>query len=124
MDLFKPEELELLVCGSKVLDFLELERAARYVDGYTKESEIASWLWDVIHDDMDNEQKKKFLQFVSGSDRAPVNGLGSLTLFIGRHGPDTDRLPCAHTCFNHLLLPEYSSKEKLKIKLMNAIQNS
>jgi hypothetical protein len=35
---FKPEELELLVCGSQKLDFFELEKAARYVDGFTKES--------------------------------------------------------------------------------------
>jgi ubiquitin-protein ligase E3 A len=124
MELFKPEELELLVCGSKVLDFKELEENARYVDGYTEHSEIISWLWDVIHNDMTDIQRKKFLFFTTGSDRAPVNGLGSLNLFVGRHGPDTERLPCAHTCFNHLLLAEYSSKDKLRIKLMTAIENA
>lgn len=36
--MFKPEELELLVCGSKKLDFKALEKAARYIDGYTAES--------------------------------------------------------------------------------------
>lgn len=29
---------------------------------------------------------------------------------ISRNGPDSDRLPTAHTCFNHLLLPEYTDK--------------
>lgn len=52
--------------------------------------------------------------FTTGCDRAPINGLSHLPLVVGRHGPDTERLPCAHTCFNHLLLPEYSSKEKLE----------
>ena len=31
------------------------------------------------------------------------------------------RLPTSHTCFNVLLLPEYSSKEKLKERLLKAI---
>lgn len=31
------------------------------------------------------------------------------------------RLPTSHTCFNALLLPEYSSKEKLKERLLKAI---
>lgn len=31
------------------------------------------------------------------------------------------RLPTSHTCFNVLLLPEYSSKEKLRERLLKAI---
>lgn len=33
----------------------------------------------------------------------------------------SSRLPTSHTCFNVLLLPEYSSKEKLKERLLKAI---
>jgi len=33
-------------------------------------------------------------------------------------------LPSSHTCFNHLLIPEYASKEKLKAKLILAISNA
>eukprot|EP00960_Hanusia_phi_P014573 430137-Hanusia_phi.AAC.1 len=43
----------------------------------------------------------------TGSDRSPIKGLGSMTFVISRNGPDSERLPTAHTCFNHLLLPEY-----------------
>jgi ubiquitin-protein ligase E3 A len=64
------------------------------------------------------------LAFCTGSDRAPILGLGSLPIYIGRHGDEDERLPSAHTCFNHLLIPEYSSKEKLKVKLELAIENS
>jgi hypothetical protein len=38
IQMFHPEELELLVCGAKEMDFKELEKGVRYVDGYTKES--------------------------------------------------------------------------------------
>lgn len=55
IELFRPEELELLVCGSKVLDFKELETATKYVDGYTEESEIVGWLWEIIHSDMTDD---------------------------------------------------------------------
>lgn len=53
--MFHPEELELLICGAKEMDFKELEKATRYVDGYTKESQIASWLWEVILIDMNDD---------------------------------------------------------------------
>ena len=33
------------------------------------------------------------------------------------------RLPTAHTCFNALLLCEYSSKDKLRERLTTAINN-
>lgn len=121
IELFNEVELDLLICGSKTLDFSDLEKATRYVDGYNKESVMVSWLWEVINEDMDDAQRKLFLQFTTGSDRAPIGGLQNLPFFIGRAGPDTDRLPSAHTCFNHLLLPEYSSKDKLRSKLLSAI---
>ena len=73
---------------------------------------------------MTEEQQKRFLAFCTGSDRAPILGLGSVRLYIGRHGEDSDRLPSAHTCFNHLLIPEYSDKDKLKQKLLLAINNA
>ena len=121
--LFKPEELELLVCGSKTLDFHAWEDAAKYVDGYTLENPVCKWMWEVVHE-LTPDQQKQFLAFCTGSDRAPILGLGSVRLYIGRHGEDSGRLPSAHTCFNHLLLPEYATKEKLREKLLLAISNS
>lgn len=47
-----------------------------------------------------------------------------MKLIISRNGPDTDRLPTAHTCFNAFLLPDYSSKDKLREKLLIAINNA
>ena len=42
-------------------------------------------------------------------------------MIITKNGPDSDRLPSAHTCFNVLLLPEYSDKHKLANLLAKAI---
>jgi hypothetical protein len=35
-----------------------------------------------------------------------------------------DRLPTSHTCFNALLVPEYASKDKLRERLLTAVENA
>ncbi|CAF0852396.1 unnamed protein product [Rotaria sordida] len=121
--LFRPDEIELLVAGSQVLDFNQLASAAEYDGGYTKDSLTIRNFWNVLMSFTD-EQKRKFLRFTTGSDRAPIGGLARLKLIISRNGPDTDRLPTAHTCFNAFLLPDYSSIDKLREKLLIAINNA
>jgi len=120
--LFRYDELELLICGSKELDFRALETAATYQDGFTSSSDPVRWFWEVVHD-LSPDEKKSLLQFCTGCDRAPVGGLGRLQLILSRAGPDSDVLPTVHTCFNHLLLPDYKSKEKLESLLRLAIQH-
>lgn len=70
---------------------------------------MIAWFWEVAHS-FTEAQKKRLLMFVTGSDRVPIKGLASLQppLVISRNGPASDRLPTAHTCFNHLLLPAYA----------------
>lgn len=46
--------------------------------------------WEVVHAFTD-EQKRLFLQFTTGTDRAPVGGLGKLKMIIAKNGPDTER---------------------------------
>ncbi|KPJ20414.1 Ubiquitin-protein ligase E3A [Papilio machaon] len=121
--LFRPEEIETLVCGSKNFDFNELEKSTEYDGGYTAESRIIKDFWCIVHN-LCIVEKRKLLQFTTGSDRVPVGGLSYLKLVIARNGPDSDRLPTAHTCFNVLLLPEYESRDKLRDRLMKAISYS
>jgi hypothetical protein len=72
----------------------------------------------------DEAEKRLLLKFATGSDRAPINGLANITFVISRAGPDSDQLPTSHTCFNHLLLPDYASLEKTEAKLKCAIYQS
>ena len=46
--------------------------------------------WETIHS-FGEDQKRQFLQFTTGSDRAPVGGLGKLKMIIAKNGADTDR---------------------------------
>ncbi|XP_035617267.2 ubiquitin-protein ligase E3A-like [Oncorhynchus keta] len=118
--LFRPEEIELLICGSRNLDFQALEETTEYDGGYSRDSRIIKEFWETLHS-FAEEQKRLFLQFTTGTDRAPVGGLGKLKMIIAKNGPDTDRLPTSHTCFNVLLLPEYDTREKLRERLLKAI---
>lgn len=121
--LFQPTELQLLICGSTLIDLEGFQEAAVYQDGYTKESQTIQELWEVVHA-LSQEDKKRFLFFITGSDRVPIKGLRSVQFYIGRGGSDTDRIPTAHTCFNYLLLPDYRNKEKLQKYLFLALENN
>lgn len=121
--LFKPDEMELLLCGntSDKLDFADLQATCRY-EGYTPESPQIKMFWEVVKE-FSEEQKKRFLQFTTGSDRVPIRGLRALQLTISKNSNST-QLPTSSTCFNYLILPEYTSQEQLKQKLLLAIDHA
>ncbi|WIA34826.1 hypothetical protein OEZ86_013124 [Tetradesmus obliquus] len=123
LSLFRYEEVELLVEGLPHLDFKQLQAGARYEGGYSAGHTTIAALWSVLLA-LPVDEQRAFLQFCTGCDRAPVAGLGALRLLVQRAGPDSEKLPTAHTCFNTLLLPEYCSRAKLQRKLMTAIQNA
>ncbi|KAI1317677.1 hypothetical protein EDD11_007983 [Mortierella claussenii] len=124
LKLLRPEELELLLCGNSELDMHDLEASCLYDDGYSPNHMLMQEFWEIVHEDLSVDQHKQLLVFVTGSDRVPIRGLKDLMFVIQRNGPDSDRLPTALTCFSRLLLPEYSSKEKMKERLITAIENS
>jgi ubiquitin-protein ligase E3 A len=41
-----------------------------------------------------------------------------------RNGDDSERLPTALTCFSRLLVPEYSTRERLQSRLVCALENA
>lgn len=61
--------------------------------------------------------------FLTGSDRIPIYGMASLQIVIQSTASGEDYLPVAHTCYNLLDLPKYSSKEVLRARLTQALDN-
>jgi hypothetical protein len=120
--ILSPEELELIICGTQVLDFNELKRVCKYEE-YNENDETIKYFWEVVLN-FSEDEKKRFLSFVTGCDRAPIDGLGSLPITISNGGSDVEQLPSAHTCFNNLILPNYKNKEKLKKNILTAINYS
>ena len=119
--ILSPEELELIICGTQNLDFKELQKGVKY-ESYNKDSITIKYLWEILMS-FNEEEKKKFLIFVTGCDKAPIDGLASLPFTISRNANDKD-LPSSHTCFNNLILPDYQNKELMEIKIKTAINYS
>ncbi|KAF8058355.1 UBE3A [Scenedesmus sp. PABB004] len=125
LQFFRPAELEQLVCGGRVVDLAALEAATHYDDGYDASSAPVRWFWEEVHA-LDGAARKRLLFFITGSDRVPIKGLGHLSppFVISRNGADGARLPTAHTCFNHLLLPAYADRDTLRSRLLTALDNA
>lgn len=120
---YRPCEIEALLCGSQTYNYGALQEKTTYDGGYSARSPVVRWFWEIFHGRMSEKQRHRLLAFVTGTDRAPVGGLANLGMRIVKNGPDADRLPTAHTCFNILLLNQYSSKERLAYWLLLAIEN-
>uniref|UniRef100_H3ALV8 E3 ubiquitin-protein ligase n=1 Tax=Latimeria chalumnae TaxID=7897 RepID=H3ALV8_LATCH len=125
---FYPEELDQLLCGSKseTWDVKTLMECCRPDHGYTHDSRAVKFLFEILSS-FDAEQQRLFLQFVTGSPRLPVGGFRSLNppltivrkTFESTENPD-DFLPSVMTCVNYLKLPDYSSIEIMREKLIMA----
>ncbi|XP_019715893.1 probable E3 ubiquitin-protein ligase HECTD2 [Hippocampus comes] len=120
--LLRPEEVEMLVCGSPQLDMSALQKAAHY-EGYSKSDATIRNFWEVVLS-FPVDLQKKLLHFATGSDRIPVGGMAELNFKISKIDAPTDWLPVSHTCFNQICLPPYRSKKELKHKLTIAISNA
>ena len=128
-------------------DVKVLCESTRCDHGYNLNSRAVKWLFELISQ-FNTDEQRAFLQFVTGSPRLPVGGISStrqfssLMIVLGfrmLHPPLTivrktqesnnDNinpdafLPSVMTCVNYLKLPDYSSKDILKAKLMTAIRD-
>jgi hypothetical protein len=133
--LFRPEELRLLLTGLSAdgptdlvrlysaSAFCQLRAAATY-DGYEATSVYICDFWDIVLDEFTDDQRRKLLWFVTASDRIPLGGLRQVTFVVQKNGTDDSRLPTAMTCFGRLLLPQYSDRDLLKLRLAQAIEES
>lgn len=129
--LFYPEELETLFCGGTHVkwDVKMLLECCHADHGYNMESRAIKFLFEILSE-YDEDEQRKFLQFVTGSPRLPVGGLKSLTppLTIVQKKNDTGDsaeayLPSVMTCVNYLKLPDYSSIETMRAKIRHAAQD-
>ncbi|CAN6217066.1 unnamed protein product [Urochloa humidicola] len=129
ISLFNDKELELLISGLPEIDLDDLKANTEYI-GYSAASPVIQWFWEVVKA-FSKEDMARLLQFVTGTSKVPLEGFKALQ---GISGPQRfqihkaygapDRLPSAHTCFNQLDLPEYTSKEQLEERLLLAIHEA
>ncbi|KAI5571218.1 hypothetical protein BDE02_11G079400 [Populus trichocarpa] len=129
ISIFNDKELELLISGLPEIDLDDLKANTEYT-GYTPASGVVQWFWEVVKG-FNKEDMARLLQFVTGTSKVPLEGFKALQ---GISGPQKlqihkaygapERLPSAHTCFNQLDLPEYTSGEQLQERLLLAIHEA
>ncbi|KAF9587900.1 hypothetical protein IFM89_006154 [Coptis chinensis] len=129
ISIFNDKELELLISGLPEIDLDDLKANTEYT-GYTAASAVVQGFWEVVKA-FSKEDMARFLQFVTGTSKVPLEGFkalqgisGAQRFQIHKAYGAPERLPSAHTCFNQLDLPEYSSKDQLQERLLLAIHEA
>ncbi|PFH51493.1 hypothetical protein AMATHDRAFT_58882 [Amanita thiersii Skay4041] len=124
--IFNEQELELLISGTPDIDVDEWRAATEY-NGYTSSDPNIVWWWRALKS-FTRDERAKVLSFATGTSRVPLNGFvdlqgvqGVQRFSIHRAYGQPDRLPQAHTCFNQIDLPPYTSYEMLRQQLLLAI---
>jgi E3 ubiquitin-protein ligase HUWE1 len=126
ISIFNEQELELLISGLPTFDIDDLRSNTEY-HKYQATSLQIQWFWRALRS-FDQADRARFLQFVTGTSKVPLQGFAYLEGMNGiqkfqihRDDRSTDRLPSAHTCFNQLDLPAYETYDKLRRMLMLAL---
>uniref|UniRef100_A0A915PL16 HECT-type E3 ubiquitin transferase n=1 Tax=Setaria digitata TaxID=48799 RepID=A0A915PL16_9BILA len=127
ISIFNEQELELLISGLPNVDIDDLYANTEYKT-YTKSSPQIQWFWKALRS-FEQEDRAKFLQFVTGTSKVPLQGFAALEGMNGTQkfsihldSRSSDRLPTAHTCFNQLDLPQYETYDKLRDMLLLAVR--
>lgn len=92
--ILSPELLKRMVEGTQEIDVDALQEGARYEGGYSSEHPVIKDFWHVVHE-LPEESVRRLLEFVTASDRIPVNGIRNIQFIIQRNGNDD------HVC-NHI----------------------
>lgn len=127
--IFSPQELvELFGNCEEDWSYDALSSAIVANHGYSKDSpEIKDLIQILI--DFNLEEKRQFLQFLTGSPKLPIGGFKALRpelTVVRKHAEDglkdDDYLPSVMTCANYLKIPKYSSRDVMKEKLLQAVK--
>lgn len=115
-------ELRMLMNGKPTIDVEELRASTVFQGGYSEHSQVVLWLWQALRE-FSLETRGLFLKFMTGTNKIPLDGFDP-PLNLTKSDLDPRALPRTHTCFNQLVLPEYTSYATLVEKVTFAIQNA
>ena len=124
------EEVNVILSGPQMetWDESDLLAAFRFDHGYSRDSPVVLHFVRALCS-LEEDDKRRFLLFATGSPRLPVGGFHALLpkMTIVRRSPESgleadDCLPTVMTCTNYLKLPEYSSYEVLWERLLYTIR--
>uniref|UniRef100_A0A8C8YIH1 HECT and RLD domain containing E3 ubiquitin protein ligase 5 n=1 Tax=Prolemur simus TaxID=1328070 RepID=A0A8C8YIH1_PROSS len=121
---FHPEQLKDVVVGHTDYDWETFEKNAQYEQDYDSSHPTIVMFWKALHK-LTLEEKKKFLVFLTGSDRIQIKGLKNMKITFRCPENLTEKDPMrTYTCTNVLCLPKYSTMERVEEALQVAINNN
>ncbi|XP_066574468.1 probable E3 ubiquitin-protein ligase HERC6 isoform X2 [Amia ocellicauda] len=124
VEFFQPQELRGVMVGTEDYDWDNLKLNTLYEGKYHEKHPNIIMFWDVF-DELTPDKKKLFLLFLTGCDRVPIQGMKCVQMKIQFLPHSTqDHFPESLTCHNLLWLPMYSTKERLRDKLIEAIYHN
>jgi len=127
--MFNQSELQTLVGGGdSPIDVADLRRNTVYGGLYVigddgVEHPVIQIFWKVMEEDLNDDERRRVLKFVTSVSRAPLLGFGMLNprFSIRDSGDDQERLPSTSTCVNLMKLPRYQNRETMRKKLLYAV---
>lgn len=87
--IFSPEALKSVVEGIQEINVDALRATARYDGGFSADHRVIRDFWHVVRH-FSVERVRQLLEFVTASDRVPVNGVRSILFVIQQNGTDDE----------------------------------
>jgi hypothetical protein len=110
-------------CGKHFTDLEYLKKFTNY-EGifHNAEGQERKWFWEIL-EEMDEEDRQLYLRFVNGQSKlaTDLSALSYKHKLTEMRGGDA-KLPIAHTCYNTIDLPKYTTKEIFRKRLLVAIR--
>ena len=103
LSILRSSEIELLVCGeSTPFEATELRQRTNY-EGFSDSDTTVELFWNVL-DSFDENERRRFLIFVTGADRLPVfdQAFRFKLCCAGTEEMGRLRYPTSRTCFNQV----------------------
>jgi len=114
------EEVAMFVTGKPGAMDLTLLKKHTTFKRWNGNEPTVMWLWELL-EEMEPEDQAAFLKFTWGRTRLPLSSESFIQPFkLTKRSSDQNAYPISHTCFFELEIPEYTSKEIMKEKILYA----
>ena len=121
------KDLEKKICGNNIIDFNLLKKHTHYSGSMNEGSQLVKNFWETLYS-FNNADKQRFIKFCWGQERLPSTSQEFENAHIRfmikpalHEGSQDGFLPRADTCFFNFELPNYSTLEIMKEKILLAI---
>jgi len=119
--------------GKPFIDVEDWKQNSRYQGKYSAKHKSVKLFWKVMFT-LSQEELSQFLQFSTGSQRVPIGGFETLQSNRGEVAkfcitpvqldPKNKNFLKAHTCFNRIDLPMFTSEDQIKEAFTYILQNN